>query len=61
MRYTFNDCQDSNVITLVTQLLELNKQKQEATLATKREQIEARIAHAEARINRLVYQLYDVT
>lgn len=56
-----NQKQSDELTILVTQLLELNKQKQEATLATKREQIEARIAHAEARINQLVYQLYDLT
>ena len=49
------------IINLVSQLLQLNEEKQQATLQSKTEQIQNRIAYCEGRINEIVYQLYGLT
>ena len=49
------------VIHFVDQLLTLNKELQSVTLATRREQLQAKIDYCEERVNRLVYELYGLT
>ncbi|MCK9499088.1 MAG: Eco57I restriction-modification methylase domain-containing protein, partial [Bacteroidales bacterium] len=56
-----SDKQQTEIINLVEQLLQLNKDKQNATLPNQLEIIENRIAYAEDKINRLVYELYELT
>lgn len=46
---------------LVSQLLQLNKEKQSITLPEKAEQIKNRIEHIENKINQIVYNFYDLT
>jgi len=53
--------QQTEIIKYVDQLLQLNKDKQNATLPNQLEIIESRIEYAERRINDLVYQLYELT
>lgn len=45
----------------VNQLLQLNQQKADATLATKVSQLQGKIDYCEERINELVYELYELT
>jgi len=49
------------IVSLVNQLLELNRQLQSATLETHRQQILRQIDHAERRVDGLVYELYGLT
>ena len=49
------------IIKHVDLLLALNEELKEAKLPTWQEQIKQRIAHSEDRINRLVYELYELT
>jgi type I restriction-modification system DNA methylase subunit len=51
----------SEIIKLVDQLLNLNEQLPKTTLATEREQLQSHIAHSEERLNALVYALYGLT
>lgn len=53
--------EQKEIITLVNQLLELNKEKSDAKLQSKVLQIETKIDYCENRINEIVYQLYDLT
>jgi hypothetical protein len=52
---------DKQIIKHVDLLLSLNEELKEAKLPTRQEQIKQRIAHSEDRINRLVYELYELT
>jgi type I restriction-modification system DNA methylase subunit len=52
---------DKEIIKHVDLLLSLNEELKEAKLPTRQEQIKQRIAHSEDRINRLVYELYELT
>lgn len=56
-----SDKQQTEIIKLVDQLLQLNKEKSEAKLESKIEQLQNRIDYAENKINELVYRLYDLT
>lgn len=58
--HAINNTHDE-IVKLVEQLLTLHKELPTATLATKKEQIENRIAYAESKINELVYGLYGLT
>lgn len=49
------------IIKYVEQLLQLNKDKQNATLPNQLEMIENRIEHAESKINQIIYELYNLT
>ena len=49
------------IVKNVEMLLKLNNALKTETNATKREQMQGRIAYAEQRINELVYELYDLT
>lgn len=49
------------IISLVNQLLDLNKELSLAKLSSKLNQIQSHIDHLEERINHLVYQLYELT
>lgn len=51
----------SEIIKLVEQLLTLNKDFQTVTLADKKEQLENRISFTEDKINKIIYDLYDLT
>jgi len=51
----------NQIVILVDQLLQLNEEKSEARLPTKIEQLENKIEYCESRINRIVYQLYELT
>ncbi len=53
--------QQNEIIKLVDQLLQLNKDKQNTTLPNQFEMKENRIAYAENKINQIVYELYDLT
>lgn len=53
--------QQAEIIKLVDNLLQLNKEKQSITLPEKAEQIKNRIEHIENKINQIVYALYDLT
>jgi hypothetical protein len=49
------------LIKLVVQLLELNKEKQQTTTPDKLEQLNTRIHYTDDKINKLVYQLYGLS
>ncbi len=49
------------IVNSVVQLLQLNKDLHSATLETKKEQIKQKIEYHEDKINKFVYQLYDLT
>lgn len=49
------------VVLLVKQMLEMNKKLDNSKLGSEKEMIQRRIATTDAEINRLVYQLYDLT
>ena len=49
------------IVKSVDQLLQLNRDLQEATLQTGKDQIQNKIDYHEDKINNLVYQLYDLT
>jgi type I restriction-modification system DNA methylase subunit len=53
--------QQNQIIKYVEQLLQLNKDLQEATLPNQKEQFNAKIGYHEDQINMLVYQLYGLT
>jgi hypothetical protein len=56
-----SDKQQNEIIKLVDQLLQLNKDLQTATLPEKKEQIKSRIEYCEDKINGIVYELYGLT
>ena len=49
------------IVKLVDNLLQLNKQLQTTKLETQRQQIQRTIAHAEKKIDELVYKLYGLS
>jgi hypothetical protein len=51
----------NEIIKLVNQLLQLNKDLQATTSPYRIEQLQSRIAYSEDRINALVYELYGLT
>jgi hypothetical protein len=51
----------NQIVSYVLQLLQLNKDKQAATLETKKEQLKSKIEYYEDKVNELVYQLYNIT
>ena len=51
----------NEIIKHVDLLLQLNEELKEAKLPTRQEQIKQRIDHSEDKINRLVYELYELT
>jgi protoheme ferro-lyase len=51
----------SIVNSLVDQLLQLNKDKQSASLQSKLDQIQSKIDYCEDKINKIVYELYGLT
>jgi hypothetical protein len=51
----------NEIIHNVDSLLQLNKEKQSATLQTQIDQIQSRIDYHENKINLAVYQLYSLT
>jgi hypothetical protein len=53
--------QQNEIIKLVDQLLQLNREAQETKLESKLNQLQSKIDYCENRINQLVYQLYDLT
>ncbi|MBX2931796.1 MAG: hypothetical protein KF781_07625 [Chitinophagaceae bacterium] len=53
--------QENDIIKLVEQLLQLNKELLTQTLPEKIEQLKNRIVYAEDKINQLVYKLYNLT
>lgn len=53
--------QQTDIIKLVNQLLQLNTELQTETLPNRIEQIKQRIEYAEDKINELVYQIYELT
>jgi len=55
-----SDKQQNEIIKLVDQLLQLNKDKQNATLPNQIEMLENRIEFAESKINQIVYELYEL-
>ncbi|MBX3164447.1 MAG: N-6 DNA methylase [Bacteroidetes bacterium] len=59
---TKDEIQKQNEIAkLVDLLLQLNKEKQEAKLENKIEQLQNRIDYAEQKINEIVYELYELS
>ena len=52
---------NNNLISSVQTMLRLNKDLQYATLPEQKEQLKARIEYTDKKIDRLVYQLYDLT
>ena len=52
--------QQTEIIKHVEQLLQLNKDKQNATLPNQLEMISNRIEHTEDKINQIVYVLYEL-
>jgi hypothetical protein len=53
--------QETEIIKLVEQLLQLHKDLQTATLPNQTEQIKMRISYCEDKINAVVYELYGLT
>lgn len=53
--------QQAEIIKLVEQLLQLNKDKQNTTLPNQLEMIENKIEYAEDKINQIVYELYELS
>ncbi|MDM7920373.1 MAG: hypothetical protein QUS12_14585 [Methanosarcina sp.] len=49
------------MVSLVEQMLELNKKLDNSRLGIEKEMIQRRIEATDAEINRLVYQLYNLT
>ncbi|GAB1441935.1 hypothetical protein MASR2M39_07700 [Ignavibacteriales bacterium] len=49
------------IISLVDQLLQLNKEKQVTSLHSKVDQIQGKIDYCEDKINKIVYELYGLT
>ena len=49
------------IVSLVDTMLQLNKDMQNVTLPEQKEQLKARIEYTDKKIDRLVYQLYDLT
>jgi adenine-specific DNA-methyltransferase len=49
------------IVELVELMLDLNKQLATARLAEKKEQLQAQIAFTDKQIDKLVYQLYNLT
>ncbi len=56
-----NEKIQTEIIRLVNQLLLLNQQKADTTLATQLSQLQGKIDYCEERINQIVYQLYELT
>ncbi len=59
--FPIQNTKDSQITNYVNNLLHLNKQLHSATLETERQQLQRAIAHAERKIDELVYQLYGLT
>lgn len=53
--------QQTEIIKLVEQLLQLNQELQQTSLSDKAEQLKHRIGHVEDKINQIVYELYELT
>lgn len=53
--------QQEQIVKLVDQLLQLNKDLKTTTLLEKTEQLKQRIEYSEDRINKIVYELYGLT
>ena len=51
----------NSIVELVDTMLDLNKQKQTTTVSEKLEQLNQRIAYTDDKINKLVYELYELT
>ncbi|HUQ96973.1 MAG TPA: TaqI-like C-terminal specificity domain-containing protein [Chitinophagaceae bacterium] len=49
------------IVKLVDTMLSLNKEKQQTTLPEKLEALQHRIQHTDVKLNKLVYQLYNLT
>jgi len=49
------------IVSLVEQMLDMNKKLDNSKLGVEKEMIQRRIAATDSEINRLVYQLYDLT
>ena len=58
---TASSTQKKEIEKLVGQILNLNTQKSQANVPGVIEQIDNQIAHADEKINKLVYQLYELT
>ncbi len=56
-----SDKQQTEIIKLVEQLLQFNKELQAVTLADKKDQLQNRISFSEDKINQIIYDLYDLT
>lgn len=56
-----SDKQQSEIVKLVEQLLQFNKELQAVTLADKKDQLQNRISFSEDKINQIIYDLYDLT
>ncbi|MFH2144316.1 MAG: N-6 DNA methylase [Bacteroidota bacterium] len=56
-----NNLKQNEIIKFVDQLLQLNEELQIVKLDSKRQQIQNMIDYCENRINKIVYQLYDLT
>lgn len=52
--------QQTEITNLVDQLLQFNKDKQNATLPNQIEMLENRIEFAESKINQIVYELFEL-
>lgn len=57
----FKKANSNKMVSLVDQLLQLNKDKQTASLQTKLDQIQSKIDYCEDKINKIVYELYGLT
>jgi hypothetical protein len=49
------------MVSLDDQMLQLNKDLQKVTLPEQKEQLKARIQYTDKKIDRLVYDLYELT
>ncbi|MBW7952858.1 MAG: endonuclease, partial [Chitinophagaceae bacterium] len=56
-----SDKQQTEIIKLVEQLLQFNKELQAVTLADKKDQLQNRISFTEDKLNQIIYKLYELT
>jgi len=56
-----NEKQQTEIVTLVSLLLQLHKELQTTTLHEKKEQLKQRIEYSEEQIDKIVYELYGLT
>lgn len=56
-----NKTTKEQIIKLVDQILQLNKELQTTSLADKAEQLKHRIEHTESKINQIIYTIYELT